>query len=95
MTTPALVAFYSTLRKSPDMWAALAKLENREDLIAGVQAQAAAQGIDLSKDDIAAGLSEIGTLVDQAAGDDALTDDELELVAAGANIVDDHKVEFG
>lgn len=82
------------IRSQPDTWAALNTMSDEAELALKIRDLAAENGFDLSPDDIKNGLSSLPDIIAQAVETDELSDDELELVAAGVlmRVTHEHKM---
>ncbi len=87
--------FYKIVRTTPELWQDLAAAPDTETLVAKVTTLSGAHGITLSPDDIRAALADLPKLISETADDEELSDEELELVAAGAQTCGEKGLEFG
>lgn len=83
MISATAVEFYSAIRKDPAVIAYLGEAETEETLIERIKSEGAKRGFALSDADIRQGFDHLDTVVHQAAGDDELTEKELEIVSGG------------
>lgn len=83
MSSTQVIEFYQKIRATPAMWAELAYAPTPDALVTRIETMSAEHGFAISADEIRASVDQMGTLINEAAGDDSLTDDELEMVAAG------------
>lgn len=94
MSSATVIEFYQKIRSTPAMWAELAEQPSQEALIARVETMSAEHGFTISRAEISASVNQMDTLINEAADDDSLTDDELEMVAAGVQKDSDFGVEM-
>ena len=83
MAHEQVTQFYKILRHKPDMWSELAEIRDEDTVIRRIATLSAAHDITLSPEDIRAALPDLPDIIAEAAEDGELSDDELELVAAG------------
>lgn len=65
------------------MWAEWARHTAQDELTAHIETMSARNGYTISREEIVASTARLDALISDAATDDSLTDDELEMVSAG------------
>lgn len=83
MSSAQVIEFYQKVRSTPAMWQELADQPTQDALVARVEAMSAEHGYAISSAEIRTSVNQVDVLISEAVGDDSLTDDELEMVAAG------------
>lgn len=80
--------FYNVLRSNPALWAEMAQIEGHDKLCSAIVETGQEMGYALDPDHVRSVAPEdLMGLIGEAANDDELTDQELELVAAGHIII--------
>jgi hypothetical protein len=85
MTNSNIVAFYSDIRKDPAIIAHLSEAKSEDALVERIKGESAKRGFALSDADIKQGFDHLDEIFRQAAGDDELTEKELEIVSGGTS----------
>ncbi len=90
MIDQAGAEFYAHLRDKPDLWSELARIDDPEEFYDAVVAAAVGEGYHLDANMVrSVTAEEFLALLQGVANDDELTDEELELVAAGSPVACD------
>ncbi|MBF0186767.1 MAG: hypothetical protein HQL50_02455 [Magnetococcales bacterium] len=79
-----LVDLYSRIRSDDGLIAQLSSIQEPEAFVQKARSIAEEQGTPLTEDEAHSALKEIASLIQLSAGEDELTEAELELVAGGA-----------
>ncbi|MBF0186768.1 MAG: Nif11-like leader peptide family RiPP precursor [Magnetococcales bacterium] len=79
-----LVDLYSRIRTDEGLIAQLSSIQEPEEFVRQARTIAEEQGTPLTKEETRTALKEIAALIQASAGEDELTEAELELVAGGA-----------
>jgi hypothetical protein len=78
-----LINFYRTVRADDALHSTLSSIQDPKANIEAIIAEARSRNLAVSAEDIAAALNDPAAFLQAAVNDDELSDDELELVAAG------------
>lgn len=83
MTDTSSVQFYAAIRKDPETLARIAAAASEAELIELLMDEAEKRGFTATADMVKSALADLGSIVEQAAGSDELTEMELEIVSGG------------
>lgn len=86
MNTPEVVELYRHIRANPTILARLASQPDMASLESAAKDVGSSFGRDLSIEEVRQALAELPGIINAAAGEEELTDEELEIVSAGIQI---------